>query len=57
MISRHRKALAAFIVPFLSLPLAGYVSGEVEFSQAALAGAVVAAISGLATYFFPNAEV
>lgn len=51
---RYRKAVAAFIVPFLGLPLAGWISGEVEFSTSLLAGAVVAALSGVATYFFPN---
>jgi hypothetical protein len=52
--TKYRKAIAAFIVPFLGLPLAGWISGEVEFTPSVLAGAVVAAISGLATYFFPN---
>ena len=54
--SKYRKAIAAFIVPFLGLPLAGWISGEVEFSTSLLAGAVVAALSGVATYFFPNDE-
>lgn len=52
--ARYRKAAAAFIVPFLGLPLAGWISGEVEFAPSLLAAAVVAAISGVATYFFPN---
>jgi hypothetical protein len=54
--SRYRKAVAAFITPLLGLPIAGWISGEVPFSQSVAAGAVVAAISGLATYFFPNDE-
>lgn len=55
-LARYRKAIAAFIVPFLALPLAGWASGEVEFSTSVLAGAVIAAISGVATYLFPNAS-
>lgn len=55
-LARYRKAIAAFLTPFLGLPLVGWVSGEVEFSTAAVAGAVVAAVSGVATFFFPNAE-
>lgn len=53
-LSRYRKAIAAFIVPFLGLPLAGWISGDVDFDTSVLAGAVVAAISGAVTYFFPN---
>lgn len=56
ILSRYRKAIAAFVVPFLGLPLAGWISGEVEFSTAALAGAVVGGLSGVLTYLFPNAE-
>lgn len=52
--SQYRKAITAFIVPFLGLPLAGWISGEVEFSQSVLAGAVIAAFSGVVTYLFPN---
>jgi len=55
-LARYRKAIAAAVVPFLALPLAGWISGEVEFSASVLAGAVVAAISGVATYLFPNSE-
>ena len=55
-LTRYRKAIAAFIVPFLALPLAGWVSGEVEFAPSVLAGAVIAALSGVATYLFPNQE-
>lgn len=54
--SRYRKAIAAFIVPFLSLPLAGWLSGEVEFSTSVLAGAVVAGVTAVAAYVFPNDE-
>lgn len=54
--SKYRKAIAAFIVPFLSLPLAGWISGEVEFSTSVLAGAVVAAVTSLAAFYFPNSE-
>jgi hypothetical protein len=56
MFSRYRKAVAAFVVPFLALPLAGWISGEVEFSASVLAGAAIAAVSGIAAYFFPNEE-
>ena len=55
-IARYRKAIAAFVVPFLALPLAGWIRGDVEFSASVLAGAVIAAASGVATYLFPNAE-
>lgn len=54
--SAYRKAITAFIVPFLGLPLAGWISGEVPFDQSVLAGAVLAAISGVVTYYFPNSE-
>lgn len=54
-LARYRKAIAAFVTPLLGLPLAGWLSGDVEFSHSVLAGAVVAAISGAVTYFFPNA--
>lgn len=52
--SKYRKAIAAFIVPFLGLPLVGWISGEVTFDESVLVGAVVAAISGVVTYIFPN---
>jgi len=55
-LAKYRKAIAAFIVPFLALPLAGWVSGEVAFSASVLAGTVIAAVSGVATYLFPNEE-
>lgn len=55
--SRYRKAIAAFVTPFLGLPIAGWISGEVPFEQSVAAGAVVAALSGILTYFFPNTEV
>lgn len=54
-ITKYRKAIAAFVTPLLGLPLAGWISGEVAFSHSVLAGAVLAAITGIATYFFPNA--
>ncbi len=54
--SQYRKAIAAFILPFIGLPLAGWISGDVEFSTSVLAGAVIAAITGVATYFFPNTD-
>lgn len=56
-LSKYRKAIAAFVVPFLGLPLTGWISGDVEFSTSVFAGAVVAAVSGIAAYFFPNEEV
>jgi len=55
-LAKYRKAIAAFIVPFLALPLAGWVSGEVAFSASVLAGTVIAAVSGVATWRFPNEE-
>ena len=54
--SKYRKAIAAAVVPFLALPLAGWISGEVEFSASVLAGAVIAAVSGVLTWRFPNAQ-
>ena len=54
-LSRYRKAIAAFITPLLGLPIAGWISGDVEFSHSVVAGAILAAITGLMTYFFPNA--
>lgn len=54
IIAKYRKAVAAFVVPFLGLPLAGWLSGEVEFSTSVLVGAVIAAVSGVLTYLFPN---
>lgn len=53
--SKYRKALAAFLTPLLALPLAGWASGEVAFSTSALAGALVAALSYVVTYYVPNA--
>jgi hypothetical protein len=55
-LSRYRKAVAAFIVPLLSLPLAGWISGDVAFDKSVLVGALIAAVSGVATYWFPNSE-
>lgn len=54
--SRYRKAVAAFLVPFLSLPLAGWISGDVAFDKSLLVGTIVSALAGLATYYFPNSE-
>lgn len=55
-LTEYRKAITAFVVPFLGLPLAGWLSGEVEFSTSVLVGAVIAAVSGVLTYLFPNTE-
>jgi hypothetical protein len=55
-VSRYRKAIAAFFVPVLGLPLAGWVSGEVEFAPSVLVAAILAGASAVATYWFPNEE-
>jgi len=52
--SKYRKAIGAAIVPLLGLPLAGWASGEVEFSASVLAGAAVAGVSAALTYILPN---
>ncbi len=52
---KYRKAIAAFVVPFLSLPLAGWISGEVPFDKTLIVSTGIAAVTGLLTYFFPNA--
>jgi hypothetical protein len=54
-LSLYRKAIAAVVVPFLALPIVGWISGDVPFDASLVAGAVVAALSGLATWYFPNA--
>jgi ABC-type uncharacterized transport system permease subunit len=55
-LAQYRKAIAAAVTPLLALPLVGWISGEVEFSASVLAGAMVAAVSGVLTWRFPNAE-
>lgn len=56
-LAHYRKAVAAAVVPFLALPLAGWVSGDVPFDASLLAGTVVAALSALVTWRFPNAPM
>lgn len=53
-LAQYRKAIAAAVVPLLALPLAGWISGEVAFDASVLVGAVIAALTGLATWRFPN---
>ena len=53
--TKYRKAIAAFLAPLIALPLAGWASGEVEFSTSVLGAAVVAAITAALTYAIPNA--
>lgn len=54
MVSRSRKAIAAFVTPMLALPLAGWISGEVPFSVSAAGAAIIAAITAVFTYYVPN---
>lgn len=54
--TKYRKAIAAFITPLLTLPLAGWISGEVGFSVSAAGAAIIAAITAVFTYYVPNAQ-
>lgn len=53
--SKYRKAIAAFLAPLLTLPLVGMVSGDIDVDVATVAGVGLAAVTGLVTYYFPNA--
>lgn len=55
--SRVRKAIGAFIAPFLTIPLAAYITGEVAVDWALLAVTAVTAIStAYAVWQVPNAR-
>lgn len=54
--SKYRKAIAAFVTPLLALPLAGWISGEVDFSASAAGAAIIAAITALFTFYVPNKQ-
>lgn len=57
MLNRYRKAIAAFILPFLGLPIFDWVTGGQPFDATLLQGAVGAAIMGVVVYFVPNAQL
>ena len=52
--SRYRKAIAAFILPFLGLPIFDWVSGNSPFDWTLVQGAAGAAITAVVVYFVPN---
>lgn len=54
-LAKYRKAIAAGVTPLLSLPIAGWISGDVPFEAGLLAGAVIGGLSALAAWRFPNA--
>ncbi len=52
-----RKAVAAFVLGLLSMPIAEWVSGDALFSRdALLKGVFMAVVSGVTVYMTPNAE-
>jgi hypothetical protein len=54
--SRIRKAIAAFILPFLGLPLADWIGGLEAWSwEMVAAAAVTGLISAIGVYTVPNA--
>lgn len=55
LLARYRKAITAFLVPFLTLPLAGWASGDVPFDKALLYGTAVSAVTALLTALVSNA--
>jgi len=56
MMSRYRKAVAAFITAALALPIADWVGGGAPFSFGTLlAGIVAAAVAAFTVYMTPNA--
>lgn len=57
MYQRYRKAIAAFILPFLGLPIFQWVTGDLAFDGTLLQGAIGSAILGVVVYFVPNAQV
>ena len=52
--TKYRKAIAAGITPLLGLPIAGWISGDIDFSPSLLAGAIVGAVGAVLTWWFPN---
>lgn len=55
-LARIRKAIAAGLAPFLALPVASIVAGDVALDSATFWGAVLGAFSGVVTYYVPNAS-
>lgn len=54
--SKFRKAIAAFLVPLLGLPLAEWVTGDAAFDGSSVLKAFGAGlIAAVAVYFTPNA--
>jgi hypothetical protein len=54
-LAKYRKAIAAGVTPLLSLPLAGWIAGDVPFEQGVLVGAIIGSLSAVLTWRFPNA--
>lgn len=55
--SHMRKAVAAFVLGLLSMPIAEWVSGDQPFSRdAVVKGVFMAVVSGVTVYMTPNAE-
>ena len=53
--SRIRKAIAAFVLPFTALPFADWIGGVDAFSWQMLGAAVATGlISAVGVYFTPN---
>lgn len=53
--SNYRKAIAAFITPFLGLPLADWIAGG-AIDTNLLVNTVIAAGVALVTFLIPNSE-
>ena len=55
--SHMRKAVAAFIVGLLSMPISEWVSGDAPFSRDALVkGVFMAVVAGVSVYMTPNTQ-
>ena len=54
--TKYRKALAAFVLAILALPIADWIGGGAPFSWGTVtAGIVTAAIAGFTVLMTPNA--
>lgn len=50
-----RKAIAAFIIPLLGLPLGAWITGEQPFSAGVIVSAVVVGLTAaIGVYYAPN---
>jgi hypothetical protein len=56
LLARVRKAIAAFVLPFLALPLADWIAGVPIDWQMFIATFATAIIAAFGVWFTPNAE-